>query len=308
MPVFDNQAQEALLERFNRRGKRGLRLPKPDRARNPDSIERRYARDLQPLIRAFKEVVKEIILPRLPDMLEAARRELPSTLKTDAFSDEIEAVFTQARIAFARKYTVQEAQALAEKYAKTGADYNAKEIRGQFLKVLGLQPVLREPYLGAIQDLFVAENVDLITSIPESNFDKIQNLVREAVNSGRLSRNLAADIESEYGAQISEVTNNVSARARLIARDQIAKLNSNLNMARMQSLGISKYTWRTSQDERVRQSHAELEGKEYFWNDPPSINGRRLHPGQDYQCRCTAEPVFSSSDILEGTELGKELA
>jgi SPP1 gp7 family putative phage head morphogenesis protein len=213
-------------------------------------------------------------------MLEAARRELPSTLKTDAFSDEIEAVFTQARIAFARKYTVQEAQALAEKYAKTGADYNAKEIRGQFLKVLGLQPVLREPYLGAIQDLFVAENVDLITSIPDSNFDKIQNLVREAVNSGRLSRNLAADIESEYGAQISEVTNNVSARARLIARDQIAKLNSNLNMARMQSLGISKYTWRTSQDERVRQSHAELEGKEYFWNDPPSINGRRLHPGQ----------------------------
>lgn len=67
----------------------------------------------------------------------------------------------------------------------------------------------------------------------------------------------------------------------------------------MTSLGIKKYRWRHSRDERVRgnpggkypkarPSHWAREGKIYSWNDPPPGG----HPGMDYQCRCTAEPVF----------------
>lgn len=305
MAEFDNQAQEALLARLKRRGKRGLKLPQPDRAATPDTLERQYARDLNPLVQAIREVLAEIVKPGFPRILESARLDLP--VRSDAYQDEIEALFSRARIAFASRYTIQEARSLARKYAQSGSEWNERQIRKQFLKVLGLQPVLNEPYLGPLQDEFVKENVDLITSIPADAFDKIEQKVRNAVSSGRLSTDLAAELEDEFGDDIAEVTENVKARARLIARDQIAKLNSDLNRSRMQNLGIAKYKWRTSKDERVRATHRALEGKVFAWTDPPNINGKRLHPGQDYQCRCTAEPVFESNDILKGTNLGELL-
>ena len=45
----------------------------------------------------------------------------------------------------------------------------------------------------------------------------------------------------------------------------------------------------------MRDSHRHLNGKRFSWNDPPVVDartGRRCHPGQDYQCRCVALPVF----------------
>ena len=53
-------------------------------------------------------------------------------------------------------------------------------------------------------------------------------------------------------------------------------------------LGITQYIWRTSRDERVRESHLVLEGKTFSWDSPPDVG----HPGQDINCRCTAEPVI----------------
>ena len=46
------------------------------------------------------------------------------------------------------------------------------------------------------------------------------------------------------------------------------------------------YIWRTRKDERVRGKHAEREGKIFNWHVPPTGG----HPGEDYNCRCWAEP------------------
>ncbi|WP_442872598.1 phage minor head protein [Cognatishimia sp. SS12] len=52
-------------------------------------------------------------------------------------------------------------------------------------------------------------------------------------------------------------------------------------------LGIaSRMYGRTRRDSRVRPSHAENDGRVFEWNDPPATG----HPGDDYGCRCTAEP------------------
>jgi hypothetical protein len=52
----------------------------------------------------------------------------------------------------------------------------------------------------------------------------------------------------------------------------------------------------------VRERHAELDGERFRWDDPPVTNedGDENHPGEDYQCRCTAYPVLP--------ELGDESA
>ncbi|MFD0986045.1 phage minor head protein [Methyloligella solikamskensis] len=46
------------------------------------------------------------------------------------------------------------------------------------------------------------------------------------------------------------------------------------------------YIWRTQRDGKVRPSHRENAGKIFAWDDPPPTG----HPGEDYGCRCWAEP------------------
>jgi SPP1 gp7 family putative phage head morphogenesis protein len=78
------------------------------------------------------------------------------------------------------------------------------------------------------------------------------------------------------------------SRAELIARDQTLKLNAQISRHRQLSAGVEEYIWDTSGDERVRESHARLDGQKFSWHAPPSVG----HPGQDFQCRCTAIPVI----------------
>lgn len=51
------------------------------------------------------------------------------------------------------------------------------------------------------------------------------------------------------------------------------------------------YIWRTRNDEKVRPSHAANNGQIFAWNDPPQTG----HPGEDFGCRCTAEPYYPES-------------
>jgi murein DD-endopeptidase MepM/ murein hydrolase activator NlpD len=53
------------------------------------------------------------------------------------------------------------------------------------------------------------------------------------------------------------------------------------------------YIWRTEDDEKVRAAHAERDDLIFRWDDPPKGG----HPGEDYNCRCRAEPL-SMDELL----------
>lgn len=46
------------------------------------------------------------------------------------------------------------------------------------------------------------------------------------------------------------------------------------------------YVWRSRGDVKVRTTHAANNGKVFAWDNPPPTG----NPGEDYGCRCTAEP------------------
>ncbi|WP_461248938.1 phage minor head protein, partial [Treponema sp. R6D11] len=69
-----------------------------------------------------------------------------------------------------------------------------------------------------------------------------------------------------------------------------------------EAVGIERYKWRTSIDERVRDSHLLMEGKICNVNDRTVVWDKHLnrfvqrdsempllHPGEDFQCRCVME-------------------
>ena len=52
----------------------------------------------------------------------------------------------------------------------------------------------------------------------------------------------------------------------------------------------ARYIWRTQDDDKVRSSHAINDNKIFDWDNPPPTG----HPGEDYGCRCWAEPLGDS--------------
>ena len=84
-------------------------------------------------------------------------------------------------------------------------------------------------------------------------------------------------------------------KMRLISRDQTAKAIGHMTALRHEQLGVREYIWRTRLDERVRPSHALLNGSRQRWDNPPPATG---HPGYDIQCRCMAVPVITRSEAV----------
>jgi SPP1 gp7 family putative phage head morphogenesis protein len=150
-----------------------------------------------------------------------------------------------------------------------------------FIDVKRINVLKNEPWLKVKAEAWTAENVALIQSIPDTYFSEVAKAVTRAGAEGKRGREVSVLLRESLG--IAE------RKADLIASDQIAKYQAALNQERQTRLGITQFKWRTSGDERVRDDHKILEGNIYDWDSPPD----GLAPGEDYNCRCTAEPVLT---------------
>lgn len=138
----------------------------------------------------------------------------------------------------------------------------------------------------------VENNIKLITSIKTDFINDIGANVFENFKKGGRHSDL---IKSIY-----ERGNVTYSRAKMIARDQSAKLNADFNEERSVKLGFDEYKWKGAGDIRERDSHSALnnmlckysdptvysddDGK--TWKERSSIGAFIGKPGEDYQCRC----------------------
>lgn len=150
-------------------------------------------------------------------------------------------------------------------------------------------------------DEYIAQNVSLINSIKNDYLTDVEKQVRDNfLQNGRVEK-LADVLQERYGV--------AKSRARLIARDQTNKLNAELSQERSQSLGLKFYIWQTSHDERVRKTHANMDGLMCRYDDDSvysNDNGKtwkkrksdmpKVKPGIEIQCRCNAVSVFKDDE------------
>lgn len=132
----------------------------------------------------------------------------------------------------------------------------------------------------------VERNVNLIRGIAEKQIDNLETTVLNGVTGGDSFDNIVNEVLKQSDKGI--------AYADFVARDQTAKVFSEVNQERQRSSGFDNYKWQATTGDwnNVRDAHKAVHGKIYSWSDPPLVGGRNLHPGEDYQCRCTAIPVF----------------
>lgn len=226
-------------------------------------LERRYVEDLTALSRA---VAKEYMRAVEPHLAARADGSLASELRV-----------LGVHVQLAVEQTVGKS---FDRHAKSVSLVNAKA-----LKVIGIVPPTDK---GVREDIAKRrqENIDLVVNAQRVYAASVQDIFSAPENFG-LSVDSLRDKLLERG-DVSE------SRAELIARDQTLKLNGAITQIRQENAGVESYTWSTSNDERVREEHAELEGQVFSWSDPPDVG----HPGQDFQCRCVALPVIEELEDL----------
>jgi SPP1 gp7 family putative phage head morphogenesis protein len=163
-----------------------------------------------------------------------------------------------------------------DKFLKTADNYHNKKFK-EGLELIGFDEI-HSPDVEKLLESFRDKNIALIKSIPKKMHDRVKEKLYDAYKN---DKNLLEILEKEFG-----VSKN---RAKLIARDQSAKLNSSLNQIRAIANGSIYYIWNTSKDERVRDEHGKLDGKKFRWSEGSKCCG---HPSDDVGCRCLGRATY----------------
>lgn len=276
--------RQANARQVRRAAARRTRVRRPPRWLHPSPEARALTRELWDLL----DRAQERVLALVPRLVVLLRR----TQATQPRADEdvsIQSIGERIREAFPGA----EGRRLARAAVRGTSDFNKAQFRKVVNTVLGVEPLIAEPWLPNSLRLATVEMRKLISSIPQQLERQTEGLLLETFRSGVRAEEIESQIEAMLRRDLRGRFDVAKSRAELIARDQISKLNGTLSRLRQASIGIGEYTWRTSNDERVRESHAEKEGQRFRWDDPPADTG---HPGEDFQCRCYAEPVLE--DLL----------
>lgn len=172
--------------------------------------------------------------------------------------------------------------------------FSANRFAEESFMVVGeryIPPAVKEELLTG----FVEQMQLLCKSTNAQNKANISRIVAEGVAQGK---NI-----NQVKSEISKVVPNFSKnKSELIARTETAKLNSSIKAAQYQESGIEYYKWISGHDGHVRDSHLAMNSKicalnnaDVYYEETPEglIKHQRtasmvhLHPGFDFQCRCT---------------------
>lgn len=270
-------------------GKRASAKKRLPRQIPPFAVELSYRKEILAYRAIALHMVKQRVFPILGSLLEEARAERGDAERHDASGKRTKDTVDGIRRDMKAATSDERLKTIAEEASARTNQHQKEQLQRQVRSGLGVDVLLTDNGVREQLSTFVEQNVALIKSVPEEMLHRVEQSVLLGVR-----QNWRADELAEHLQQQVDVS---EAKARFIARDQVSKLYGELNSIRQKNLGINGYVWRTVQDERVRPNHAEKEGERFSWDDPPADTG---HPGEDFQCRCSAEPILD--ELLEEEE------
>ncbi|MGO4672974.1 phage minor head protein [Bosea sp. 2YAB26] len=238
---------------------------------------------------ATNKILREAVARVAADVLPAALSAKAQLMRDDlnwferamrAFREFIDGALEGAKSEYRRAFETEE-------------DRHSRRFNEAMRSAIGIdlgQVIVGEGIQNTIEAA-LQRNVSLIRGLTGDVAKRIEARLLGALTKGLANREIEKILSDEFGI--------ARRRAKLIARDQAASFNGDLNRIRQQAMGVTEYVWSTSRDERVRgnpdgrypnarPSHWDREGKTFRWSDPPSDG----HPGQPINCRCTARAVI----------------
>jgi len=237
---------------------------------HPDLVAREYQLKLNLYLKRMHDIAMSALAPVL--------HELDIRQKMDAKPPSFEQALKQAQRELEKAYPTKS----LNKLVAPSFDPISKMSKFRVTALTTLPSPKVEKWLPGKQAEYVQANVELIKSLPERYFEGISKLIIESAD--MRADVLQAKLEERYGVSESQ--------AELIAVDQTNKLVAELDRERMSKLGITRATWQTSNDERVRESHAEVNGEEFDIEEGLQVDGEQAWPGSPVRCRCVSIPII----------------
>jgi SPP1 gp7 family putative phage head morphogenesis protein len=285
---------------------------KPARWLYPWAVERRYAGAMRLWARPMREYVQSFLRTHSEAILRGDGASITGQAREDAIAGKTFKLMVNSLNAWVGKYVPEkplQGKPVGTPYsgllespiyaglgnmADSAFDFNGGQYEKSAKSALGIDFPADEEWWKDARSAWIDQNYELIRSDFRKYISEVNTLTEKAVMSGWSVKTLGEAVL----AMDRKLT---QGRANFIARDQIGKLNGQITQARMESVGLTMYEWSTSMDERVRSSHRAMDRKLCRWDDGSvySEDGGKTwkerpsgafigHPGQDYQCRCTA--------------------
>ena len=273
--------------------KRRLKAVRPS-----DQIEAEYRGYMQALVKEMANEVKVGLLPII-------KRNKSNYVK-DSWADDVTNFFEMFRakwssFLFRNKVRSQIQRPLSMVESNTTAQFLKNVNKAFGVDVSGM---LKSEGIDAVMTSALQENVTLVTSLRDEYLKRIESIVYSGMQQGRYPTAIAKDLQEATGISWR--------RAKLIARDQVAKINSAVDSERSQNLGIEYYRWSTSSDTRVSGNpsgkYPKAKIKCYMISKADNGLGQgvysykhgadyagesNLHPGTAHpQCRCRRIPLI----------------
>lgn len=183
-----------------------------------------------------------------------------------------------------------------EQFAVSTEEEVNKRIRATLADAIAVQPELDAEAQKEMRKQYT-ENVRLsIVGFIDEEVKRFRTNILPEIRAG-----IGRDALTEYVQSRLKVG---YTRAKFIARQENALFSSKQKELQYRSVGIEKYKWKAiggrAGDGRTRQSHKHAHGKVFYWDHSKNKNpvrdgeGRPVHPGQDFGCRCQARPIVDS--------------
>lgn len=226
-------------------------------------------------------------------------------------TDLLRVAIQQAADLFSSRFYESQSKRLAQRVVTRAESESSQAFVEQINRSMGIDisALITRESLGDYFDASVEANVALISSLSSGYFDDIQREVMDSIMRGDSITAITRNLQSVTGATYN--------RAYLISRDQVSKIQGDVNRVRQQNSGITRFKWSTSEDRRVsgnpagKYPNAKIKcfmlaradvgyGKGvYLWSRGASYGGETgLFPGRAHiQCRCTATPQVQGLDF-----------
>ena len=298
------------------------KLRRPARHKLARRPELDLKRQLNRLVANLGKLIERDVLPQVPAIVQAAPRAIREiqdgrvSQRQDQFQERLLAVIRGVTVTAG---TLIDVEKVFEDAAGDVNERNRRQTNQTFQSVVGVRPLISEPWLADLVRDFVLRNSALITQVSEDYMRQVGEVISEAVRSGQRAEQIEGELRRRFirteGAEKGADSAKLKRRMRLIARDQVASLNSDITKTRQTQLGVRRFIWRTAKDERVRgpqvsrggatiggkypnarPAHTTLEGQIFDWRT--GANG--LFPGRPINCRCVAEPVLD--DVVDDSD------
>lgn len=268
----------------------------------PDSSEREMRR----ISNSYMKIVGQELKAILPDIIDAYDIEVRNNVREDGLWDlgkKITDTFQNAADNIRKRTEGLDFGELISKAAKGIKRSSIREWKKAVGKTLGVD-VDEEYYTDDMyrdaMDEWVRERSDLFKDIPNNVMIDVRKKLEEGYQKGTPTNEIKKEIQHVYSSARQEASDN--------AAGSVALLNYQVTRKTQEDAGVREYMWYTRRDSRVRDCHASFDGRIFRWDGPPEIwyqtkyngkvwTGRYCCPGQDYNCRCRAVPVFNKESI-----------